>query len=310
MSIQVPKLQAASFIEFLVGRIQSTMMREDNYGPQKGLALPFDSARNAPQSGWAVLGICPLPAFVCEPDPSKTYAVVMWHVDHSWIWWHYKPETLRLCHSKAASGLRSWSVWDSTPVSLYGESGQSQLNLPNESDHMLSLCFTIAEQGVVPYDIAGRVSALYAFGEEYQWWAFLPRTGGHKATGRVKSVAEGKAAVEAYLLAAGIYGRPASTAGASGEERKAAGAAAVNANARQEWKARVDLAIDSLCIMRPTFTVDDIRAIAGDPPAHPNAFGARIIAAMRGGKIANAGYQKSTRPEAHARVIPVYRRRG
>lgn len=54
------------------------------------------------------------------------------------------------------------------------------------------------------------------------------------------------------------------------------------------------------------FTAEDVRQWVGDPP-HPNALGARILAAAKGGIIQCIGYRKATRREAHARVLGVYR---
>jgi hypothetical protein len=54
------------------------------------------------------------------------------------------------------------------------------------------------------------------------------------------------------------------------------------------------------------FTAEDVREWVGDPP-HPNALGARVLAAVKADIIVRTGYRKATRREAHARVLAVYR---
>lgn len=56
------------------------------------------------------------------------------------------------------------------------------------------------------------------------------------------------------------------------------------------------------------FTSDDLHERLGEwTPTHPNSVGAAIHAAVSAGIIVRVGYRQSARPEAHARVIAVYK---
>lgn len=66
--------------------------------------------------------------------------------------------------------------------------------------------------------------------------------------------------------------------------------------------------LDELIASGQPFTADTLRERAGDPIAtEPNIIGALILAASRAGRIERVGYRESTRPEAHARVLRVWR---
>jgi hypothetical protein len=56
------------------------------------------------------------------------------------------------------------------------------------------------------------------------------------------------------------------------------------------------------------FTADDIRALAGDPPAHGDAMGAVFRSAARAGLIVCTGTTTSKRPDAHGRLLREWRR--
>jgi hypothetical protein len=59
----------------------------------------------------------------------------------------------------------------------------------------------------------------------------------------------------------------------------------------------------------PDFTSDDLHAALGEwTPTHPNSVGAAFHAATRAGIIVRVGYRQSARPEAHARIVAIYRR--
>lgn len=97
----------------------------------------------------------------------------------------------------------------------------------------------------------------------------------------------------------------------SGANLRDEGTARVSANEDAEWKAAVDVAIERLVHecragTRETFTCEDIRQIAGDPPHHANSMGARILRAQRRKLIRNVGWTRSTRPEAHACRLAEY----
>lgn len=92
-----------------------------------------------------------------------------------------------------------------------------------------------------------------------------------------------------------------------GRRRRDAGTAQVDANTAQAWRDAADRAITRLAATGRPFTADDVRAQAGDPPGHPNALGARFLAARRSGLLEEVGYVRSTRPDAHARRLVTYR---
>jgi hypothetical protein len=85
------------------------------------------------------------------------------------------------------------------------------------------------------------------------------------------------------------------------------GAENVLSRESDEWISRVERAVDELLATGATFTVNDIRQRAG-APKHHNSVGAIMRRMMKSRDIGIVGYQKSDRPEAHARLIPVYRR--
>jgi hypothetical protein len=84
------------------------------------------------------------------------------------------------------------------------------------------------------------------------------------------------------------------------------GMSAADAAASVDWKAAWDTAIAELARRSGTFTTDDVRALAGAPADHPNAAGARILAAARAGLIRKVGYRASSRPELHAHPLAVW----
>ena len=94
---------------------------------------------------------------------------------------------------------------------------------------------------------------------------------------------------------------------AEGEERRDEGCAAALI-ASQHWKRRATAALLSLPL-GTNFSSDSLRKLLGDDePGHPNAWGACLGGFMRSGNSAVCGFKQSTRPEAHARRILVYRR--
>ncbi len=85
-----------------------------------------------------------------------------------------------------------------------------------------------------------------------------------------------------------------------------AGTEAASNSAPVEWRETVDAAIRSLAGLGRPFTADDVRALGiGDPPS-PKAWGARMLAASKGGVIRRVGYRPSTRASVHGHPIAVW----
>lgn len=99
---------------------------------------------------------------------------------------------------------------------------------------------------------------------------------------------------------------------AIGEAKKEAGMQLAAGAADPDWRRAVDDAIVRLASTRDDagelvrFTAEDIRRIAGDPPDHPNAMGARFYIAARRGVIRRVAYRKSKRASLHAHPIAVW----
>jgi hypothetical protein len=93
-----------------------------------------------------------------------------------------------------------------------------------------------------------------------------------------------------------------------GRRRRDDGVTVARAATHTGWRLTVDRVIADLAATGDDFTAEDVRARAGDPLASsPNTLGAAIAAAVRAGVIEQAGYQQARRPEAHARVLRVWR---
>lgn len=93
----------------------------------------------------------------------------------------------------------------------------------------------------------------------------------------------------------------------TGLENRDFGVKRVEANTPEGWKFACDIAIAKLASTLQPFTAEDVRAIAGDPPNHHNAMGARFLAAARSGLVAKQGYTTPSRPSRHANAIAVWR---
>jgi hypothetical protein len=72
------------------------------------------------------------------------------------------------------------------------------------------------------------------------------------------------------------------------------------------WVADARYAVASFCSVGVPFTAEDVRRVAGNPPS-PNAIGALFNAIAEEGWIVFMGYEKATRPEAHGRMIRVWK---
>jgi hypothetical protein len=88
-----------------------------------------------------------------------------------------------------------------------------------------------------------------------------------------------------------------------GTSRRDRGMAMADRAADAQWKARVDAAIDHLAACTEPFTAEDVRLIAGDPPSHPNAMGARFSAAAQRGVIRSVGFRAAERVSLHRHPI-------
>lgn len=99
---------------------------------------------------------------------------------------------------------------------------------------------------------------------------------------------------------------------AAGEVHKALGMARADDVADHAWKDRVDNAIATLASTRDEhgellrFTAEDVRDLAGDPPDHPNAHGARFSAAARRGLIRKVGYRLASRASLHRHPLALW----
>ena len=78
--------------------------------------------------------------------------------------------------------------------------------------------------------------------------------------------------------------------------------------ANTEYKERLTSAIKVLAARGESFSSDDIRQLAGDPPAgqSPNLVGALVNHALRSGLIHNIGWTRSTRVVGHANLVGRY----
>jgi hypothetical protein len=92
-----------------------------------------------------------------------------------------------------------------------------------------------------------------------------------------------------------------------GSSLRDAGVTTVTRNTPQWWKDACDRAIATLAARGVDFTAEDVRAVVGDPPAHPNAMGARFLAAVKDGLIVKQGYKSPARRSSHASVIAIWR---
>lgn len=94
----------------------------------------------------------------------------------------------------------------------------------------------------------------------------------------------------------------------TGLELREEGVARVDRATDAKWKSRCDTVIRTLAQSGLPFTAEDVREQVGDPPRQ-NAFGSRFLKANSSGLIEKVGYQTARRPEAHARILPVYKGR-
>jgi hypothetical protein len=93
-----------------------------------------------------------------------------------------------------------------------------------------------------------------------------------------------------------------------GKQLRDEGMERVLANTSKEWKNRFETAITTLANLHIPFDVVDVRLICGDPPGHPNAFGAMMNSVVRRKLIKQLTHATihSTRPPAHGRRLMLY----
>lgn len=92
-----------------------------------------------------------------------------------------------------------------------------------------------------------------------------------------------------------------------GYNLKEAGCAKVIDNTPDDWKEATLAIIKAMASSGMTFHAEDVRKLAGDPPNHPNAFGAMFNAAVKMKLIVRVGDIMATRDNAHARRISLYK---
>lgn len=95
----------------------------------------------------------------------------------------------------------------------------------------------------------------------------------------------------------------------TGTDLRNAGTSQVSAHTPTDWKSDCDRAIQKLAAANRDFTAEDVRAIVGDPPNHPNAMGARFLSAAKAQLIERVGYRTPVRASRHANPLAVWRGR-
>ncbi len=91
-----------------------------------------------------------------------------------------------------------------------------------------------------------------------------------------------------------------------GDAYKQLGMLRADVAASTSWKQDVDAAIVELAATGEPFTAEEVRELAGDPPDHPNAMGARFNAAARAGLIVRVGYRLARRASLHRHPIALW----
>ena len=93
----------------------------------------------------------------------------------------------------------------------------------------------------------------------------------------------------------------------SGYTLKEAGCAKVIDNTPDDWKEAALAIIKAMASSGMSFSAEDVRQLAGDPPNHPNAFGAIFNAAAKTGLIIRIGDFIAKRDNARCRRISLYK---
>ena len=92
-----------------------------------------------------------------------------------------------------------------------------------------------------------------------------------------------------------------------GYNLKEAGCAKVIDNTPDDWKEATLAIIMAMASSGLLFDAEDVRKLAGDPPNHPNAFGAIFNFAIKAKIIVRIGDVMAKRDNAHARRISLYK---
>lgn len=92
-----------------------------------------------------------------------------------------------------------------------------------------------------------------------------------------------------------------------GRVRADLGANAARNAVHSSWRIAAEATILRLAASGRAFTSEDVRAEVGVMTGRASALGAVIRAAAQAGRIVAVGYQPATRPDAHARVLRVWR---
>jgi hypothetical protein len=75
----------------------------------------------------------------------------------------------------------------------------------------------------------------------------------------------------------------------------------------EEWTAKARDVMSALCLAGVNFTAETVREqMLADPPS-ANLLGAVFRAAASEGWITHVGYVKARRPDAHARILTLWR---
>ena len=82
-----------------------------------------------------------------------------------------------------------------------------------------------------------------------------------------------------------------------------AGCESVRRNAPASYKDSFTNVLERFANSGEEFTSEDITAVVGQPPNHPNTVGAMMQRAAKKGIIRKCGYCQSVRPKSHAAVI-------
>lgn len=72
------------------------------------------------------------------------------------------------------------------------------------------------------------------------------------------------------------------------------------------YRDQFERVLKALAASGDEFTSEDVTAVVGQPPNHPNTVGALFNAAARRGLITKRGYRKSVRPRSHCHCIAVW----
>lgn len=265
-----PSVILTDFIENLFGRVSGAF-----FTPEKARGkLPIDhpALMDIP-NGNELLGIT---------VTTDVYAALIMEPT-GLVWYEITPRTFRM--------------------SVEGRKPRRWVSSNGTSENWL-LARSVPDVGII--DIAGKATHVNHGGAVWQWWAFLPRDPLAKAdnfTGPALTRNEAMEKSEASLL---THSSVTEFVSYTGAVRKAEGMAKVDAKACEAWKTAASEEIERLAKTGERFTAENVREVAGDPPGHPNAMGARMSAACKAGTIIQVGYEKAKRPEAHARVLAAY----